>query len=127
LEVTAAITAVPKARARGCAGVNYSFLTQKERDVETGLDYFLARYYSNVQGRFTSYDPLLESAKSAMPQSWNRYTYCLNNPLMYVDPDGLTWYKKKGSDQPEWRDENPGDEYEEITQHVYWAGENHGW
>lgn len=62
-----------------------------------------------------------------MPQSWNRYTYCLNNPLIYVDPDGLTWYKKKGSAQPEWREENPGDDYEEITQHVYWGGAENGW
>jgi RHS repeat-associated protein len=38
------------------AGFNYPFLTSKERDNETGLDYFLARYYSNVQGRFTSPD-----------------------------------------------------------------------
>ena len=30
--------------------------TQKERDIETGLDYFLARYYSSMQGRFTSPD-----------------------------------------------------------------------
>ena len=34
-------------------GVRQQF-TSKERDVETGLDYFLARYYSSVQGRFTS-------------------------------------------------------------------------
>jgi RHS repeat-associated protein len=31
--------------------------TQKERDTESGLDYFLARYYSGAQGRFTSPDP----------------------------------------------------------------------
>jgi len=62
-----------------------------------------------------------------MPQSWNRYTYCVNNPLMYVDPDGLSWYKKKGGDQPEWFDDNPGDDYEEIKQHVYWGGDEHGW
>ncbi|PYP85422.1 MAG: hypothetical protein DMF61_16295 [Blastocatellia bacterium AA13] len=32
--------------------------TQKERDAESGLDYFLARYYSSAQGRFTSVDPV---------------------------------------------------------------------
>jgi RHS repeat-associated protein len=37
--------------------VNYPFLTTKERDNETGLDYFLARYYSSTQGRFTGVDP----------------------------------------------------------------------
>ncbi len=62
-----------------------------------------------------------------MPQSWNRYAYCLNNPFMYVDPDGLTWYKKKGGDQPEWFDDNPGADYEEITQHVYWGGDESRW
>ena len=34
----------------------YSFLTLKERDVETDLDYFLARSYTSIQGRFTSAD-----------------------------------------------------------------------
>lgn len=65
--------------------------TQKERDNETGLDYFLARYYSSSQGRFTSPDPLLASGKTANPQSWNRYTYTINNPLKYIDPSGLIW------------------------------------
>jgi RHS repeat-associated protein len=32
--------------------------TRKERDVETGLDYFIHRYYSSTQGRFTSADPI---------------------------------------------------------------------
>ncbi|MBS1828992.1 MAG: RHS repeat-associated core domain-containing protein, partial [Acidobacteria bacterium] len=62
--------------------------TGKERDAETGLDYFGARYMSATQGRFTSVDPTLESAKPTNPQSWNRYTYALNNPLRYTDPDG---------------------------------------
>jgi len=63
--------------------------TQKERDNETGLDYFGARYYASAQGRFTSPDPLMASAYVENPQSWNRYTYALNNPLKYVDPDGM--------------------------------------
>ncbi|MFN0166383.1 MAG: RHS repeat domain-containing protein [Bryobacteraceae bacterium] len=62
--------------------------TGKERDAETGLDYFGARYFSGAQGRFTSVDPAMESADSSNPQSWNRYTYALNNPLRYTDPDG---------------------------------------
>jgi RHS repeat-associated protein len=79
--------------------------TQKERDNESGLDYFLARYYSSAQGRFTSPDPrnvMLErqDAEDAEegnallkgylqnPQHWNRYPYALNNPLKYVDPTG---------------------------------------
>jgi RHS repeat-associated protein len=63
--------------------------TGKERDAETGLDYFGARYFSAAQGRFTSPDPLLNSGRPEIPQSWNRYSYTLNNPLKYVDPDGL--------------------------------------
>lgn len=64
-------------------------ITSKERDAETGLDYFGARYYSGAQGRFTSPDPLLNSGRPTNPQSWNRYAYTLNNPLRYVDPTGL--------------------------------------
>ena len=63
--------------------------TSKERDVQTGLDYFLTRYYSSTQGRFASIDPLLASGKPAQPQSWNRYTYTINNPLKYIDPTGM--------------------------------------
>jgi RHS repeat-associated protein len=62
--------------------------TAKERDVETGLDYFGVRYFSSTQGRFLSIDPLLLSAKRNRPQTWNRYAYVLNNPLRLVDNDG---------------------------------------
>src|SRR5262249_2890566 len=60
--------------------------TQKERDAETGLDFFGARYYSSVAGRFTSVDQGAHDATD--PQSWNLYRYARNNPLYYVDPDG---------------------------------------
>ncbi len=63
--------------------------TGKERDAESGLDYFGARYYHSVAGRFLSVDPVLDSADPINPQSWNRYTYTFNNSLKYVDPDGL--------------------------------------
>jgi len=56
--------------------------------VETGLDYFKARYFAAAQGRFTTPDPLMASASAANPQSWNRYAYVLNNPLRLIDPDG---------------------------------------
>jgi RHS repeat-associated protein len=62
--------------------------TGKERDNETGLDYFLARYYSSAQGRFTSVDPGNAGAYEADAQSWNGYAYARNNPLLYTDPDG---------------------------------------
>jgi RHS repeat-associated protein len=60
----------------------------KERDAETGLDYFLARYYSGAQGRFLSVDPENAGASKDDPQSWNAYSYSRNNPLKYTDPDG---------------------------------------
>jgi RHS repeat-associated protein len=63
--------------------------TGKERDAETGLDYFGARYFSGAQGRFTSPDPLMASARTSEPQSWNRYAYAFNNPLKYTDPNGM--------------------------------------
>ena len=64
--------------------------TGKERDTETGLDFFGARYMSSTQGRFTSVDPLRASAHIASPQTFNRYSYVLNRPTMAVDPDGLS-------------------------------------
>jgi RHS repeat-associated protein len=85
-------------------GIRQQF-TAKERDNETGLDFFEARYYASTQGRFTSIDPyniVLEAqfatdtnkAQSQFrtylsnPQRWARYTYALNNPLLYTDPQG---------------------------------------
>ena len=56
---------------------------------QTGLDYFGARYFSSTLGRFTSPDPLMASGRPNNPQTWNRYTYTLNNPLRYIDPLGL--------------------------------------
>ncbi|HEU4932648.1 MAG TPA: HNH/ENDO VII family nuclease [Pyrinomonadaceae bacterium] len=91
--------------------------TQKERDIETGLDYFLARYYSSAQGRFTSPDEFTGGpdefydfkdlaaenptfyADLTDPQSLHKYQYGYNNPLLYVDPDGhqgvREWFKNK--------------------------------
>jgi RHS repeat-associated protein len=63
--------------------------TAKERDSESGLDYFGARYHSAAQGRFTSVDPSRMSARITNPQSFNRYSYTLNRPLVAIDPDGL--------------------------------------
>lgn len=76
--------------------------TTYERDAETGLDYAQARvYYSNL-GRFTSPDNVLNSADRASPQSWNLYTYTLNNPLTYIDPSGeriwIVYYEQDGVD-----------------------------
>jgi RHS repeat-associated protein len=76
--------------------------TLKERDNETGLDYFNARYFASTHGRFTSPDPLLESGTAEVPQSWNRYSYVLNNPLAFIDPTGLIWGRVNGQGTPIW-------------------------
>jgi RHS repeat-associated protein len=67
--------------------------TGKERDAETGLDYFGARYFSAAQGRFTSPDwsatpQPIPYADLTDPQTLNLYTYVRNNPLSRTDPDG---------------------------------------
>jgi RHS repeat-associated protein len=65
------------------------FFTGKERDAESGLDYFGARYYGSSMGRFSSPDPgWFLAADLANPQSLNQYAYVQNNPLSMVDPDG---------------------------------------
>jgi RHS repeat-associated protein len=69
-------------------GVRQQFVGY-ERDNETGLDFAQARYYFNVQGRFTSCDPLMASGMTGKPQSWNRYSYSYNNPLRFTDPSGM--------------------------------------
>ena len=66
----------------------YKF-TGKERDAESGLDYFSARFYSSDAGRFMSSDPaIMTQAKVNDPQQWNMYSYGRNNPVTYVDFNG---------------------------------------
>jgi RHS repeat-associated protein len=62
--------------------------TAKERDSETGLDWFNTRYFSGAQGRFTSPDQPLNDQNPSDPQSWNLYSYVRNNPLKFTDPTG---------------------------------------
>jgi RHS repeat-associated protein len=79
----------------GCytaSGVKQKF-TGKERDNETGLDYFGYRYFSGAQGRFTSVDPDNAGASASDPQSWNAYAYVRNNPLSFIDPFGESCIK----------------------------------
>ena|GEM_PF-5499906 len=63
--------------------------TGYQHDEETQLDFAEARMYQNLHGRFTAVDPLLASGKSADPQTFNRYVYVLNSPLILTDPKGL--------------------------------------
>src|SRR5262249_49150482 len=79
---------------------NHYKFTGKERDSETGLDYFGARYYGNWVGRFMSPDPIhFQTDKLVDPQRFNLYAYVRNNPLKFLDPKGedieLSQDKKK--------------------------------
>jgi RHS repeat-associated protein len=64
--------------------------TGKERDTESGNDYFGARYYASTMGRFMSPDPIFAEANRVLdPQQWNMYAYARNNPLSITDPTGM--------------------------------------
>ena len=77
---------------RGSPQYNYdeigSKFTGKERDSESGLDWFDTRYFSGAQGRFTSPDEPFNDQDPSDPQSWNLYSYVRNNSLRNVDPSG---------------------------------------
>ncbi len=74
-------------------GVKLQF-TGKEHDAETGLDYFGARHYDSVTGRFIRPDfeegqpRAISHARLDNPQTWNKYAYTVNNPVRFIDPDG---------------------------------------
>jgi RHS repeat-associated protein len=68
---------------------NYKF-TGKERDTESGLDNFGARYNASTMGRFMTPDPMGGHLED--PQTLNRYAYVRNNPLSLTDPTGLDSY-----------------------------------
>lgn len=72
---------------------NHYLFSGKERDIESGLDYFGARYYAGSVGRFMSADWSAQAqpvpyAKLDEPQTLNLYAYVRNNPISLVDPDG---------------------------------------
>jgi len=80
---------------RGQAELNHtgSRCTGKERDTESGLDNFGARYYGSTMGRFMSPDwseqpDTVPYAEFENPQTLNLYSYGHNSPLVYNDPDG---------------------------------------
>ena len=73
---------------------NYKF-TDQELDPETGLYYYGARYYDPIIGRFISPDSIVQDPFD--PQTLNRYTYCRNNPLIYIDPSGYGWAEVIGA------------------------------
>jgi RHS repeat-associated protein len=74
----------------------------KEMDA-TGLYYYGARYYDPELGRFLTRDPLV--GVSTNPETLNKYSYCANNPLKYIDPTGL-WFEREDEKEREASHEN---------------------
>jgi RHS repeat-associated protein len=65
---------------------------------------FQYRKLHSAQGRWISPDPAgLTAANAVNPQSWNRYVYALNNPLMYTDPSGLFCYYGDTESWDDWQ------------------------
>lgn len=62
----------------GTTGQKYVF-TEKERDIETGYDYFGARFYDSDLGRWMTVDPLADKYPG-----WSPYNYVMGNPLRFI-------------------------------------------
>ena len=62
----------------------------KELDEETALYYYGARYMQPVASIWYGVDPLFEDYPQSSP-----YTYCMDNPLKLIDPDGRGWIQTK--------------------------------
>ena len=69
----------------GTPQTNWRFAGQRE-DATIGLYFYNARYYDPVLGRFTQPDTIVPDPGD--PQALNRYSYVLNNPVLYIDPSG---------------------------------------
>lgn len=79
---------------QGADPVNNTFTGQKE-DLESSLMYYNARFYDPKIGRFITADTIV--ADPTNPQDLNRYSYCNNNPIKYIDPSGhkkKSWWKR---------------------------------
>ncbi len=63
----------------------YRFTGQRW-DSGTGLYFYNARWYDPLIGRFIQADTIV--SQPGNPQDLNRYTYCRNNPLRFIDPSG---------------------------------------
>ncbi len=72
--------------------IAWYYFTGKKTDDESGLIYFGARYYDPSLGRFITPDTYIPGFSN--PQALNRYSYCLNNPINRIDPDGHWSWKK---------------------------------
>ena len=75
----------------GSLSLNHKY-TGQEQDQETGLYNYNARLYDPEVGKFISSDSFAPSV--VLPQTFNRYSYCGNNPVVYTDPSGYSWWGK---------------------------------
>jgi RHS repeat-associated protein len=72
----------------GGADATEKHYTGKERDTESGLDYFGARYYGSTMGRWMTPEYSMNGTIMELPQSWNRYQYVYDRATFATDPDG---------------------------------------
>ena len=90
------------------ANSTYTF-SAKEKDIETGLSYFGSRYYSSDLSVWLSVDPMSDKYPSLSP-----YTYCADNPVKLVDPNGEEYDGYEGSNgQYKWFDNHSEQSFSE--------------
>jgi len=65
-----------------------TYLRGNPQQLDSELDYAMARYYAYRSGRFMSPDSWMPGVDPTNPQSWNLYNYVVNDPVNYVDPNG---------------------------------------
>jgi RHS repeat-associated protein len=105
--------------------IRYKF-TGKERDEETGLDYFGARYYSSDLSVWLSVDPLAFKYPGISP-----YAYVFNNPIMYIDKWGLEGEKPnppkgaKQGDKYSYKNSGGGSSNYKYEEGVGWVGDGY--
>jgi RHS repeat-associated protein len=94
------------------AGHERDYLGYWDTENTDYLDDMHARYYNSNVGRFLSVDPTLDLKKTLpSPQMWNRYSYVVNNPVRYTDPDGREHVNEPGFtkslSEADWSDAPP--------------------
>jgi RHS repeat-associated protein len=106
-------------------GTNKYKFTEKERDAESGYDYFGARYYNNKLGVWMSADPLADKYPGFSP-----FNYCVNNPLRLVDPVGMSFSDfTTVTSQANWNGDKNDEHYDNSPLSIGWGvhdGEKNG-